>query len=90
MIHKIKKINTFSLNDTSKNTIHFDTYRQNHAQSIISDKSLIHHENKRSKVLKNKNGGEAKVDINHLNPNQPVDHYPNNPKNQQEKRLVSR
>jgi hypothetical protein len=78
--------------DNSKNTIHFDTYRQGHNMltNSPSEKSFNTDNYKKTRVLKGKNGKEVKLDLNHLNPNQLVDVYAALPKNQQEERLVSR
>jgi hypothetical protein len=79
--------------DNSKNTIHFDTYRQGYAllTNNASEKSFANNDNyKKTRILKGKNGKEVKLDLNHLNPNQLVDVYPSTPKSQQEERLISR
>lgn len=78
--------------DNSKNTIHFDTYRQGYAMltSHTSEKSFSSDNYKKTRVLKGKNGKEVKLDLNHLNPNQLVDIYPSAPKNQQEERIIAR
>jgi len=78
--------------DNSKNSIHFDTYRQGHNMltNCVSEKSFNIDNFKKTRVLKGKNGKEVNLDLNHLNPNQLVDVYPSIPKNQQEERIISR
>ena len=87
------KQSSFASVDNSKNTIHFDTYRQGHAllAHSPSDKSFASNDNyKKTRILKGKNGKEVKLDLNHLNPNQLVDVYPSVPKSQQEERFIAR
>jgi len=93
-IQKGKNLSLGSGGDNSKlTTVHFDTYRQTQLQSYLSANSESNFPldgYKRTRVLRNKNGKEVKLDLNHLNPNQPVEAYPSIAKNQQEERLISR
>ena len=74
----------------SKNSVHFDSYRQNSTITNQDEKASAVSPQKRTKLLRNKNGKEQKFDQSHLNANQPVDFYPSAPKNQQEERLVTK
>ena len=70
--------------ELSKNSVHFDSYRHTSTITYTEDKKAIASPQKRTRLLRNKNGKEQKFDSSHLNANQPVDTYPSAVKNQQE------
>ena len=64
---EVSAIEKTILLDNSKSSIHFETHKQENSRT--KDQS---YEAKRTRVLRARNGKEVKLDLNHLNPNQPV------------------
>jgi len=78
------------MTDPSKNSIHFDNYRNNTTLGQTEEKMIYPDPHKRTRFLKNKNGKEQKFDVSQLNLNNPIEAYPSATKNQQEERLVTK
>ena len=74
-----------TLLENSKTNIHFETHRQQTSKTKGEP-----FETKKTRVLRARNGKEVKLDLNHLNPNQLVEPFPSQARNQQEERIITR